>query len=219
MTTIAVLPVKPLDVAKQRLAEDLGKGTRRALVEAMVTDVLIALRRSARVDRVLVVTGDTNIEALAHGYDADTVSDPGVPSHSEAARLGVTEAIERGARRVLLVAGDCPALDPAEIDELLLRDNDGPDVVVLCDRHGAGTNGLLLTPPNVIEPSFGPGSCERHVRAGEAAGATTEVADIVGFALDVDTLDDLHVVRDALADGHGGAAHTRGMFSRLSKRG
>ena len=218
MTTIAVLPVKPLDVAKQRLADDLGKGTRRALVEAMVTDVLIALRRSARVDRVLVVTGDTGVEALAHGYEADTVHDPGAPSHSAAAVLGVAEAFARGARRVLLVAGDCPALDPTEIDALLERDAPAPDVVVLSDRHGAGTNGLLLTPPDVIEPSFGPGSCARHVRAAEAAGATAEVAEVVGFALDVDTLEDLNVVREALADGHGGAAHTRGMFSRLSKR-
>ncbi len=218
MSTIAVLPIKRLEVAKQRLADDLGAGTRRALVEAMVTDVLIALRRATRVDSVLVVTEDTGVEALAHGYDADTVVDPGAPSHSEAARIGVKEALERGAGRVLLVAGDCPALDPAEIDALLARDEEPPDVVVLCDRHGAGTNGLLLTPPDVIEPAFGPGSCARHVRAAEAAGARAEVADIVGFALDVDTLEDLNVVREALADGHGGAAHTRGMFSRLSKR-
>jgi 2-phospho-L-lactate guanylyltransferase len=218
MTTIAVLPVKRLELAKKRLADDLGKGTRRALVEAMVTDVLIALRRAKRVDRVLVVTAEMGIEALAHGYDADAVHDPDAPSHSAAAQIGVAEAIARGARRVLLVAGDCPALDPAEIDELLARDAPAPDVVVLADRHGKGTNGLLLTPPDVIEPSFGPGSCDRHVRAAQAAGATVEVAEIVGFALDVDTVDDLNVVREALADGHGGAAHTRGMFSRLSKR-
>lgn len=218
MSTIAVLPVKRLDAAKQRLAADLGKGTRRALVEAMVTDVLIALRRASSVDRVLVVTADTGIEALAHGYDADTVHDPDAPSHSAAAQIGVSEAVLRGARRVLLVAGDTPALDPGEIDALLQRNEPAPDVVVLCDRHGEGTNGLLLTPPDVIEPAFGPGSCERHRLAAQGAGASCEVSSIVGFALDVDTLDDLNVVRDALADGHGGAAHTRGMFSRLSKR-
>lgn len=218
MTTIAVLPVKPFDLAKQRLADDLGRGTRRALVEAMVTDVLIALRRSARVDRVLVVTSDTGVEALAHGYDAETVHDPGVPSHSEAAVLGVEEAVLRGARRVLLVAGDCPALDPKEIDALLAREAAGPEVVVLPDRHGTGTNGLLLTPPDVIAPAFGPGSRERHERAGAAAGAATEVVELTGFEMDVDTVDDLEAVRDVLAGGHGGAAHTRGMFSRLSKR-
>jgi 2-phospho-L-lactate guanylyltransferase len=218
MTTIAVLPVKRFETAKQRLAEDLGKGTRRALVEAMVTDVLIALRRSKSVDRVLVVTGEAGMEALAHGYDADAVDDPGAPSHSAAALLGIEEAIARGARRVLLVAGDCPALDPSEIDELLTRNAPAPDVVVLADRHGSGTNGLLLTPPNVIAPAFGRGSCARHVSAAQSAGATVEVVDLVGFALDVDTAEDLDALRDALADGHGGAAHTRGMLSRLSKR-
>lgn len=218
MTTIAVLPVKPFDLAKQRLADDLGKGTRRALVEAMVTDVLIALRRSTRVDRTLVVTGDPGVEALAHGYDAEAVHDPGAPSHSAAARIGVDEAVLRGAHRVLLVAGDCPALDPKELDALLTRDAEGPDVVILPDRHGTGTNGLLLTPPAVIAPSFGPGSCERHLEAARAAGATVEIAEIEGFAMDVDTVADLDAVRDVLAGGHGGAAHTRGMFSRLSKR-
>jgi 2-phospho-L-lactate guanylyltransferase len=218
MTTIAVLPVKPFDTAKQRLAADLGKGTRRALVEAMVTDVLIALRRSQRVDRVLVVTSEPGVEALAHGYEADAVADPGAPSHSAAALIGVEEAIARGARRVLLVAGDTPALDPKELDRLLDREAAGPEVVVLPDRHGTGTNGLLLSPADVIEPAFGPGSCARHVAAAEAAGAAAEVLEIVGFELDVDTVDDLNALRDALAGGHGGAAHTRGMLSRLSKR-
>ncbi len=218
MSTIAVLPVKRFDTAKQRLADDLGKGTRRALVEAMVTDVLIALRRTTSIDRTLVVTGEPAVEALAHGYDADAVADPGVESHSEAAMIGMREAVLRGARRVLLVAGDCPALDPAEIDGLLSREIAGPEVIVVPDRHGEGTNALLLTPPDIIEPSFGPGSRRRHLDAAAAAGAAAEVLEITGFAIDVDTLDDLNAIRDALADGHGGAAHTRGMLSRLSKR-
>jgi len=89
---------------------------------------------------------------------------------------------------------------------------------VLPDRHGTGTNGLLLTPPDVIAPAFGPGSRARHSDAATAAGARVEVAELTGFAFDVDTRDDLDALRDALANGHGGAAHTRGMLSRLSKR-
>ena len=82
--------------------------------------------------------------------------------------------MERGATRVLLVPGDCPALDPAELDELL-EDAEGvatPDVVVVPDRHGDGTNALLLTPPDAIQPAFGPGSRERHERLAQEAGAT-----------------------------------------------
>ena len=58
MRTCAVLPVKHFDDAKQRLDRALNAGTRRALAEAMVCDVLHALRRSTRIDAVIVVTGE-----------------------------------------------------------------------------------------------------------------------------------------------------------------
>ena len=62
---------------------------------------------------------------------------------------------------MLLVPGDCPALDPGEVATLLARQGRA-GVVIVPDRHGAGTNALLLSPPDVIEPSFGPGSFARH---------------------------------------------------------
>lgn len=219
MTTFAVLPVKHFTAGKTRLADDLGKGTRKALVEAMVTDVLIALRRAERIDHTLVVTGEAAMEAIAHGYDAQTVLDPDDSGHNQAAAIGVREAIERGARRVLLVPGDCPALNPKEIDALLTRaPAPTPEVVVIPDRHGAGTNGLVLTPPDIIAPAFGPGSCERHVAAAKAAGARVRVEELPSLVLDVDTIDDLAALREALGGGHGNAAHTRGMLNRLARR-
>lgn len=218
-TTVAILPVKRFAGAKQRLAADLGTGTRRALVEAMVTDVLIALRRAKRVDATIVVTGESAMEAIAHGYDASTVSDPGDAGHSEAATLGVREAVARGAQRVLLVPGDCPALHPGELDALLTRaPAPSSEVVVIPDRHGTGTNGLLLTGPQVIVPAFGPGSCARHSEAARAAGANLRVEEPASLVLDIDTVDDLEALRQALGGGHGNAANTRGMLNRLDRR-
>jgi 2-phospho-L-lactate guanylyltransferase len=218
--TVAVLPVKRFARAKQRLAEAHGKGTRRALVEAMVTDVLVALRRSTRVDEVIVVTSEPAAEALANGYDASVVPDGDDPTHSRAAMIGVRAAMARGARRVLLVPGDCPALDPKELDALLARRPAPEDreVVVVPDRHGTGTNALLLTPPDAIEPAFGPGSRDRHVAAAQAAGAACTVDEVPSLVLDVDTSEDLEALRIALGDGHGNAAHTRGMLNRLARR-
>lgn len=219
LRTLAVLPVKRFSSAKQRLAEDFSAGTRRAIVEAMVTDVLVALRRSSEIDQVLVVTRDLGVEALAHGYDADTVGDPEERSQSDAAALGVREAIARGARRVILIPGDCPALDPKQLDALLQRAATGqvPAVVVVPDRHGDGTNGLVLTPPDAITPAFGPGSRDRHVTAAQAAGAHVAVDELPSLVLDVDTADDLEALRLALGEWHGNAAHTRGMLSRLGR--
>ncbi len=39
-------------------------------------------------------------------------------------------------------------------------------MTIVPDRHGTGTNALLLAPPQAIAPAFGPGSCERHAAPG-----------------------------------------------------
>jgi 2-phospho-L-lactate guanylyltransferase len=218
--TTAILPVKRFGAAKQRLNGDLSDGTRRALAEAMVTDVLIALRRAKGVDEVLVVSGEHTAVALAAGYDAAAViDDPEDAGHSAAAVRGIQAALERGATRVLLVPGDCPALNPRELDELLAGAPTGPDVLVVPDRHGSGTNALVLTPPDVIRPAFGPGSRERHEQLAREAGAACEAIEVPTLGLDVDTRDDLEALRAALEDFRGGASHTRGLLARVSRAG
>jgi 2-phospho-L-lactate/phosphoenolpyruvate guanylyltransferase len=217
MRTCAVLPVKRFDDAKQRLDRTLNAGSRRALAEAMVSDVLHALRRATRVDAVIVVTGEHGAEALARAYDAQAIPDDD-RGHSHAARSGVDWALERDYERVLMVPGDCPALDPAEVDALVVAGMSGPDVVIVPDRHGTGTNALLLAPPDVIAPSFGPGSRARHEQAAHDAGARWRIAEPRSLVLDIDTADDLVVLHAALEARTGGAAHTRGLLRRMARR-
>ena len=124
-------------------------------------------------------------------------------------------AIARGAHRVLLVPGDCPALDPGELGRLL----DGfPEagLVIVPDRHGSGTNALLITPPSAIEPSFGPGSFARHAALGAAAGLAVRVAEAPSLALDVDTPGDLAALRAALAARPAAAPRTRALLELMA---
>jgi 2-phospho-L-lactate guanylyltransferase len=217
MRTCAVLPVKRFDDAKQRLDRTLNAGTRRALAEAMVSDVLHGLRRTQSVDKVIVVTGEVAAVALARAYDAESIPDDD-RGHSHAARSGVDWALDRDYDRVLLVPGDCPALDPHEVDALVRDGMSAPDVVIVPDRHGEGTNALLLAPPDAIAPSFGPGSRARHEQAAAAAGARWRIAEPRSLVLDVDTAEDILALRAALDARTGGAAHTRGLLARLDRR-
>ncbi len=143
------------------------------------------------------------------------VSDTREAGQSPAAQLGL-DAVE-GADVVLLVPGDCPALDPTQLTALLQSVEPAPSVVLVPDRHGTGTNGLLLHPPSAIEPSFGPGSRERHTALAEEAGASLRVEEMPSLVLDVDTPDDLTAMREALERSRGGAAHTRGLLRRLAR--
>ena len=115
---------------------------------------------------------------------------------------------------MLLVPGDCPSLDAREVDELLSA---GPGVIIVPDRHGTGTNALVLDPPDAIEPGFGPGSCERHVRPRPRRRRALGDPPLRSLMLDVDTGEDLEALQEALAASTGGAAHTRGMLARLGR--
>ncbi|MGA2010705.1 MAG: 2-phospho-L-lactate guanylyltransferase [Solirubrobacteraceae bacterium] len=214
MTTIAILPIKSLDQAKQRLRDELDPTPRRALVEAMFSDVLVALRRSTLVDQVLVVSADHGAQRIAGGYGAMIVEEED-HGHSHAAASGIVRAIELGSDRVLLVPGDCPLMDPLELDQLIAMPVGAPSALIVPDRHGTGTNALLLTPPGALEPAFGPGSHERHTRNAQEAGVEARTVPLRSLALDLDTPEDLAVVQTTLEETHGGAAHTRGMLRQL----
>lgn len=212
--------MKPFDAAKQRLGAELGPGWRRALAESMFSDVLTALRRATAIEAIVVVTADNVAQQIAGGHGAQVVEDRDHPGHSAAADLGVIRARRLGCDRVVLVPGDCPALDPLELDALLgERSGDGAAVLVVPDRHGDGTNALVLHPPDAIAPGFGADSRRRHVERARAAGVDCRVAEVPSLALDVDTPEDLTALSDALARQRGNAAHTRGLLIRLERSG
>ena len=215
MRTLAILPVKGFGAAKQRLAAALGTGPRRALAQAMFSDVLASLRQVAGLDAVAVVTADPVAEAAARGEGVLILRDAAEAGQSAAASIGIAHALAEGFKRVLLVPGDTPLLDPGEVASLLAVPR---PVSIVPDRHGTGTNGLVLTPPDAIAPSFGPGSLKRHVAATEAAGVSPAVAQVPTLMLDVDTGDDLSALRAALAERRDGAAATRKALHAMEDR-
>jgi len=200
--TLAILPVKRFGLAKTRLSDALPVAARRRLSRAMVADVLDALVAAPGLDAVAVVTNEPSVAALARSAGARVLPDPHEAGQSAAALIGVAHALDGGFARALLVPGDCPALDGATLQALLSPPVDPPAVTIVADRHGIGTNALLLSPPDVIEPGFGAESFERHRLRARAAGAAWHVAALPGLALDIDTPDDLTELRGASAGPH-----------------
>jgi 2-phospho-L-lactate/phosphoenolpyruvate guanylyltransferase len=218
MSTIAILPVKSFGAAKQRLAAALGAGSRQALAQAMFSDVLASLRRVPGLDSVAVVTADGVAESAALGERVHVLRDTEQAGQSAAAVIGIQYAQARGFERVLLVPGDTPLLDPGEVAGLLRRGLDeGVGALIVPDRHGEGTNALLLSPPDAIEPAFGPGSCERHLASARAAGVTCAVERVPTLALDVDTGQDLELLAATLEGRRGQAPSTRGALRQLDR--
>jgi 2-phospho-L-lactate/phosphoenolpyruvate guanylyltransferase len=216
----AILPVKRFGAAKQRLLDVLDRPQRAAIVRAMLDDVLAALGDTRRIERIIVVTGEGRAERIALRAaqrlvtPIEVLRDPDDRGHSEAATVGIVRALSLGAGCVALVPGDCPLLQAHELDAALERMWPGR-VAVVPDRHGSGTNALIMSPPNAIGPAFGPGSRERHLHRASRAGHDAAVERLSSLALDLDTPDDLDELARVLAHSPERAPATAREIERL----
>jgi 2-phospho-L-lactate guanylyltransferase len=218
MRATAVVPIKRFDAAKQRLSDALAPGDRARLAAAMAADVLEVLTACEAIERTIVVSGEPEVAALAARAGVEIVDDPDDAGHSEAALIGVAAAESAGAKCVALLPGDCPLLDAAELERALEAQGEGPCVGVIPDRHGAGTNGLLLSPPGAIVPAFGPGSRERHLALAAEAGAEARIAEVPSMGLDLDTGEDLAELHARVAAaGHATAPRTTAALALLTR--
>ena len=207
MNATAILPVKRFGEAKQRLAAGIEEERRRELIGAMVADVLEAIGAARTIERTIVVTGEPAAEALAADAGALVIPDTSESGHVDAALAGIARAQADGAECVVLLAGDCPLLDPRELDRLLTG-VPGTYVGIVPDRHGTGTNALVLSPPDAIVPAFGEGSCERHVEAARTADLPFAVEPLPSLGLDLDTPADLIALTRELEGRRGRAGRT-----------
>src|SRR4051812_46976370 len=186
----------------------------------MFSDVLGALRRTESVDAIAVVTDDVMAESLASGDRIAVLPDGREAGQSHATEIGISYARDHGFDRVLLVPGDTPLLDPIELEELLVRcARDDVGVAVVPDRHGTGTNALLICPPGSFAPSFGPDSLERHLASARAEGIVHRVENVQSLALDIDTPADLAALWGAIDIQRRGAQRTRGALAQLDRSG
>jgi 2-phospho-L-lactate/phosphoenolpyruvate guanylyltransferase len=203
----AVLPVKRFAEAKQRLASGIDEEQRLALVAAMLADVLEAVAAARMIERIIVVSDEPGAAGPAAEVGAELIPDTPGAGHSEATLAGIERAIEAGAECVVLLPGDCPLLDPRELDRLLTG-VPSRYVAIVPDRHGTGTNALVLAPPGSIRPAFGEGSRERHVTAARGAGVPFAVEEIPSLGLDLDTPADVVALTRELASRPGRARRT-----------
>ncbi len=200
MKATAVLPVKRFGEAKRRLAAGIDDERREALVAAMLEDTLEAIEGSRSIERTIVVTGDPRALEIVAASAAEVLPDPTDEGHVVAALAGISRAVVEGAACVALLPGDCPLLDPQELDRLLTG-IPSSFVAVVPDRHGTGTNALVLSPPDAIQPAFGEGSRARHVAAAREADLPFAVEELPSLALDLDTPADVVALTRALASG------------------
>ena len=185
----ALLPVKPPQEAKQRLRAVLSAEQRETLARAMYEEVFAALRAARGLDRIVVMTADAATAEHARRHGALVFDEPGLLGHRNSADRAARRAIGLGARTVLMLPIDVPLVTSAEIEELIAAAR--PGVIVVPSFDGAGTNALVLTPPDAIESCFGENSFASHMEQARVKGVPVQVLRPPGILLDIDTPEDI----------------------------
>lgn len=188
---VAVVPMKPVAQAKGRLASVLPPEARQSLARFMLADVLAACRDCSVIQRTVVLTADTSLTALANEHDAELLAEP-QPLGLNAAMN--TAAAMSDAQALLYLAGDLPLLKARDISNLTDRCRTGSRVIIVPSADGTGTNALLLSPPDIIEPAFGHGSSERHEMSVRRLGIEPVIVRNHNIGLDIDTPQDLEAL-------------------------
>jgi 2-phospho-L-lactate guanylyltransferase len=194
--TTAIVPVKGLSDANRRLNGTLAADERYRLAEALFLDLIVKLPRSRCIDDILVVTADPSVARQARWFGRKVLEQKSDDGHSDAAAAGARAAMADGAARVVMLPVDCPTLDIEELDAHVGRSH--RTALIVPDRHGTGTNALVLAPPDVFLPVFGPDSCGRHVSRARASGISFALEELESLAMDLDTPEDMSLLRDRL---------------------
>ena len=188
---VAIVPIGTLAGAKSRLGEVLDAEERLELTLRLARTTIAAAVGSERIAETLVVTPDDAVRAMASELGARPIRqrEGGL---NRGIDIGRDEAEAAGAAAVLILPIDLPDVSTRAIDAVVAT-LDGPGrplVAIVSDRHGRGTNALLIAPPHAIDTCFGGDSRAAHVEAARAAGA--ELVELDGpLSLDLDTPEDL----------------------------
>ncbi|MFF1511156.1 2-phospho-L-lactate guanylyltransferase [Streptomyces sp. NPDC058326] len=185
-----VVPLKPLALAKSRLAAAAGSRLRPRLALAFAEDTVGAALNCVPVRDVAVVTDDPEAAEALAALGARIVRDTPAAGLNAALAHGVRAVRSRRRHaRVAALNADLPALRPEELARVLDVARKFPRAF-LADAAEIGTTFLSAAPGVELEPAFGGASRLRHLSSG---AVEITLAGVDSVRRDVDTGEDLAV--------------------------
>lgn len=199
MSLWVIVPVKPLNRAKSRLAEVLSPQARSEFAEVMLRHVLTQCAKVPQVTGTLVISRDPKALSIARDLGAKTIQESS-PSDLNPALMRATQVIRMwGAGAALVLPADLPFITATDISEIAELGLFGPCVVLAPDRENDGTNAMLVRPPGLIDYRYGPGSYKIHMDAAIHADARVKYYESEALQLDIDVPLDLDMYNERVA--------------------
>jgi 2-phospho-L-lactate guanylyltransferase len=200
-----LLPLKEFAAAKQRLAGVLSAPERAQLFEAMVDDVLNVLTAQPAIERVVICSRDRAAVWLARYYEVEFLHEDQLEAaaldRSPAAGGALNAVVNAAARRclaqgatdLLVVHGDLPLLNDADLSHFIERHQagTGPAVTIAPDLRHSGTNLLAWRGLPEFTTCYGTNSLQQHCAQARALGVEPTLCELAGARCDIDEPEDL----------------------------
>ena len=212
MSLWTIVPAKPFNEGKSRLAAHISPRQRRALNRELLTRTLAAINQAHLDAQILVVSRDNRAldaaeragsRALAEESQPRTAPPPSSPNDAESEpqlNAALTQAARyaaaHGATKVLVLPTDMPNLTAEDVRAMASPTNRDPQIIIAPSRDG-GTNALMLQPAQAIPFAFGPDSFLRHQRLAAEAGIPVRVVESDSLLFDLDLPEDYRLLCDS----------------------
>ncbi len=202
MSVWAIVPARPLEEGKSRLADALTQAERRQLNQLFFHQTLQTVASVVGQDRVLVVSRSQALLKAAEAMRVQTLLEEPPHGLNEALTQAAGIARGRGASAVLSVSCDLPFMVAGDLKILLDTALEGDGLAIASDRSGTGTNALVLSPAGVIPYAYGLGSFAAHQTAAAEKGLVLNVVRRPGLSFDIDTPDDFEQMEEIKRDAN-----------------
>jgi 2-phospho-L-lactate guanylyltransferase len=209
MTLWAIVPVKPLERGRSRLADIFTQDERTTLNRFLLENTLRVLSSVPDIENVMVISPDPATLSIARDLGARTVQENDEPHLNITLMRATVVAQTYETRGVLILPADLPLITSEDIELMLEKLGEPPAVVIAPDRHREGTNALLVCPAGLLDYQYGPKSFEKHCRLAHQAGASVEICELSSLSLDLDDPADIAYLEENLDIKFGDLTNTK----------
>lgn len=187
---VAIVPMKPLQRAKTRLADALTPSERAAVSLGMLCRVVAAAQASS-LSGVWVIGGDTVVRQAVERAGATWRKDCG-GNLNESLEIAIRQAFKCG-NAALYLPSDLPFVTACDVNALLSASHDGAALAFAPAKRDGGTNAMLIPRGSPFRPALGERSFCRHKAQAQRLSIPFAVCESEGFGIDLDTPADLAV--------------------------
>lgn len=192
-----IIPVKPFNQAKSRLAPVLTLQQRAILSRQLLWHTISVARQ---ISQVVVISRSAAVRRVAKQGGAWTLVEA-IPELNEAIRQALAWVTARGGKTALILPSDLPHLDPSALAEIITVPRHSQMIGIAPCHRLEGTNALFMQPIGVIDVAFGLDSFAKHQQLAQAAGLSPRIFHHPNLAFDLDTPRDWQIVQHELRLG------------------